>query len=477
MPKESHAEHRVHAFGNDALGHHDAVALAGLIRRGELSAQEVLAAAVARVARLDALGAIATDLTAAPRTSLETDTSSAPFAGVPAFVKDVIDLAGSPSRFGSEAMPTRAADKDEAVTKQLLAEGLVVLGKTCTPEFGFSPTTEFERMPPTRNPWNTAFSAGGSSGGSAALVAAGAVPIAHGNDGGGSIRIPASNTGLFGLKPTRGRWHFGKSAGRLPLRIVSEGILTRSVRDTAHFYAAVEQRRAPRGLPPIGLVEGPSGKRLRIGLVLDSIRGVTSCPETRAAVERMAKVLQRLGHEVFPLVPPVPDFFLDDFKLYWGFIAWTIRRGGKLFVTKDLDTSKLDGLTCGLSAHFERRAYALPLALTRLGGSKVLYRRAFQQMDMVLSPVTTHTAPRLGHLSPAVPFDELFERISRYTAFTPLNNATGAPGMSVPAGFSSDGLPIGAHFSANLGAERTLLELAYELEGELGFPKIDEATP
>jgi amidase len=303
------------------------------------------------------------------------------------------------------------------------------------------------------------------------LVAAGVVPIAHGNDGGGSIRIPASCNGLVGLKPTRGRLKEGEQARRLPVKIISDGVLTRSVRDTAHFLAAAEQHyRHPR-LPPIGLVAGPSGKRLRIGLVLDSIGGHRSCDETRAVVERVAHVLESLGHTVEPMVPPVPEFFIEDFKLYWGFLAFMIRHFGRVLVGQ-IDRERLDGLTQGLSRHFIRRAWRLPLALVRLQGSSLLYRRNFRH-DLVLSPVVGRAVPPVGFFSPEVPFDELFERILQYIAFTPLNNATGSPAIAVPAGFSRAGVPIGAHFSAPHGAERTLLEIAYQLEAELDLPRIE----
>lgn len=466
---------RIHAFGDDVLAHHDAVGLAELLRRRELSPQEVTAAAIARVARVRQLNAVATDCFAEPRASLEVDVSTAPFPGVPTFVKDNVELAGLPTLYGSRAVPSKPAARDEPLTKLLLAQGLVVLGKSCMPEFGFSPTTEFQQTEPTRNPWNPEYSSGGSSGGAAALVASGAVPIAHGNDGGGSIRIPAAHTGLVGLKPTRGRLPFGALSGRLPLRIISEGVLTRTVRDTAHFYAGVEKQYPRRRLLPIGLVEGPGAKRRRIGLVFDSIAGVRSCPDARAAVDRVAHVLERLGHDVVPLVPPVPEFFIEDFKLYWSFLAFMLRTGGRLTTGPGFDASKLDDLTQGLADYFGQRAFRLPLALIRLGGSSWQYAREFRRFDAVLSPVTGQMVPRLGELSPTVPFEELFARILRHTDFTPLNNATGGPGIAVPAGLSSAGLPIGVHLSAAHGDERTLLELAYELEAELGSPRIDDA--
>lgn len=463
---------RVHAFGDDALGRHDGVALAELLRRGEISSQELVAAARARAARINPeLNAIAHPAFEKP---VRESSNAGAFAGVPLFIKDTEDVAGMPTGYGCAALKPQVAGKHSPVTQQLLAQGFVVVGKARLPEFGFSPSTEYEGADPTRNPWNPLYSAGGSSGGPAALVAAGVVPIAHGNDGGGSIRIPASCNGLVGLKPTRGRLRQGDMAQRLPVKIVSDGVLTRSVRDTAHFLAAAEQHYRDPKLPPVGLVAGPSGKRLRIGLVLDSIGGHRSCDETRAVVERVARVLESLGHTVEPFVPPVPEFFIEDFKLYWGLLAFSIQRFGTQLVGP-LDPARLDGLTQGLSRYFVRRSWRLPLALARLQASSLMYRRNFQH-DLVLSPVVGSAVPPLGFLSPQVPFDELFERILKYIAFTPLNNATGSPAIAVPASISRAGVPIGVHFSANHGDERTLLEIAYQLEAELDVPGI-EALP
>jgi len=178
-----------------------------------------------------------------------------------------------------------------------------------------------------------------------------------------------------------------------------------------------------------------------------------------------------------PLDPPVPASLPDDFKLYWGFLAFGMCKAGKLILSKQMQPTQLDGLTRGLADYFASRAYALPLALSRLGASAYVYRRAFRAMDVVLSPVTTEAPPKLGWLNPSVPFDTLFDRIARYTAFTPLNNATGSPAIALPVGLSANGLPIGVHFSATHGDERTLIELAYTLEAELGFTGIESACP
>ncbi|HMJ15089.1 MAG TPA: amidase, partial [Polyangiaceae bacterium] len=359
---------RVHAFTNDALGRHDAVALAELLRRRELSSAEVLDAVAQRARRVDpVLRGIELPLFDRPVRDPRVD-PEAPFLGVPTFLKDNIDVAGLPTRHGSRAVPPASAPKHSVVTEHLLAQGYTIVGKSRLPEFGFSPSTEFEDEEPTRNPWNPEYSSGASSGGSAALVAAGVVPIAHANDGGGSIRIPASCCGLVGLKFTRGRFVEGEAARLMPVRVVTEGLVTRSVRDTAHFVAAVERRCRTRRLRPVGLVEGPSGRRLRIGLIIDSINDNRSCDETRAVVQRVAHVLERLGHHIEPLVPPVLSSFDHDFKLYWGFLAFALSKIGSRTMP-GFDPTRLDGFSKGLARHCRQRLARTPLAIARLRAS------------------------------------------------------------------------------------------------------------
>jgi len=455
---------RLHAFRPDALADHDAVAVADLIRRGQISATEACEAAIARAQSVEMLGGVQFP-------SFETALAQAKhpkpgvFSGVPTFVKDNVDVAGMPTCHGSLAVPHHLAARDGAFAHQYLSQGFVVLGKSRLPEFGFNASTEFMSGDrPTRNPWNTAYSSGASSGGAAALVAAGVVPIAHANDGGGSIRIPAACCGLIGLKPTRGRFIDGESARSLPVNIISEGVVTRSVRDTAHFYAGMEQTWRNERLPAIGLVEGPGTKRLRIGLVYDSINGHPIDAATRAAVERTAKLLEGAGHRLEPMPLTVRPSFPEDFALYWGLLAFSVSRFGRKVIHPSFDATRIDNLSRGLAAMFLRRIACTPLMLFRLSRSRQHYAEIFKQYDAVLTPVLAHAPPKLGYLSPDQPFEELFERLRRYVAFTPLNNAAGSPAIALPMGESPEGLPIGVQLMAAHGAERTLLELAFELE-------------
>ncbi|MEU8617918.1 amidase [Streptomyces sp. NPDC048623] len=468
---------RVHAFRDDALGEHDAVGLAAAIRSGELGAAEVARDAAARVreveARLHAVQVYA-DTPAVSDGGPGGASGSGAFAGVPSFVKDNADRQGLPTGHGSAAFTPRPARQDAPFVRQFLSTGVTVLGKTRLPEFGFSPTTEYDGAEPVRNPWNTGHSAGGSSGGSAALVAAGAVPIAHANDGGGSIRIPSACCGLVGLKPSRGRVVANAQSSRLPLDLVADGVVSRSVRDTAAFLAAAERHWSNPKLPPVGLVEGPSGKRLRIGLLLDSPNGVRPDAATRAAVTDTAKTLEKLGHRVEPVQPVFDPHFTQDFLTYWGLLSFLIGATGRTYGTA-FDRRRMDPLSRGLRSTYLENWRGTPGVLRRLRRTKQAYAAAFRGHDLLMSPVLAHTTPPIGHLSPTVPYPTLVERILAYVAYTPIDNVVGTPSLSLPAAAATDGgLPIGVMFSARPGAERTLLDLAFTLEAERPFRRIQD---
>lgn len=466
------ADERVHAFGEDALGEHDAVALAELVRAGEVSPAELAEAAVARARRVDAeLAPVAYASYGRPRVSAAGDGQA--LFGVPTYLKDNVDLRGMPTGQGSAAFRARPARRDAGFADQFLSTGLTVLGKTRLPEFGLNASTEFAAAEPVRNPWKPSHSPGASSGGSAALVAAGVVPIAHANDGGGSIRIPAACCGLVGLKPTRGRLVANDQGKRLPIDLVTDGVVTRSVRDTAAFFAAAERHHRNPALPPLGLVEGPGERPLRVGLVLDSPVAVTDEP-TRRAVELTAARLEAMGHQVEPVTLPFGEEFSRDFTLYWGYIAFLIAATGKLMLDRGFQARKLDGLTSGLRRSFKREFLRTPGVLRRLRRAEESYAGLFREHDAILSPVLAHVAPPIGYLSPNQEFEQLMDRLTRYVAFTPVNNVTGGPGISLPAGVAENDLPIGVHLSAAHGQERILLELAFALEADRPWRRIQD---
>jgi amidase len=468
------ASTRVHAFGDDALGEDDATALAARLRSGEVSALEVTRAAIERAHKVNPqLNAIVLDRFDAALRDADLPHTGV-FAGIPTFIKDNTDLHGMPTQHGSQAVHAQPAAHDGKFAEQFMAQGFVALGKSRLPEFGFSASTEFMTEAPTRNPWNTGYSSGASSGGAAALVAAGVVPVAHANDGGGSIRIPAACCGLLGLKPSRGRLIDGEAARTLPINVISEGIVARSVRDISNFFAGMEQTWRNPKLPPIGLVNAPGKQRLRIGLVYDSITGHDTDVDTRAAVARTAKLLADLGHHVEEISLPFPPSFADDFTLYWGFLAFMLNSFGPKMVGPGFDASRLDNLTKGLAGYYRKRFYKTPTTFMRLKRLESGYARLFDNFDVMLSPVLAHTTPELGYLSPAQSFESLLARLTQYVAFTPLNNIVGSPAMTLPMGATRQGLPIGVHFSAAYGAERTLLELACEIEQAFSWRRIQD---
>ncbi|WP_323132866.1 amidase [Marinobacter lipolyticus] len=462
----------IHAFQDDALGDHDATALADRIRRGDVSVREVAVAAIDRARQVEPFiqGIVFEAFEQAVHS--EPQPADGFFRGVPTFIKDNMDVAGMPTRHGSAAVPPQAAAKTGAVAEQILAQGYLCLGKSALPEFGFNASTEHAGAPPSRNPWNLAFSTGASSGGSAALVAAGVVPIAHANDGGGSIRIPAACCGLVGLKPSRGRLVDNEAAKALPINIVCDGVVTRSVRDTARFYAEAERHFRNRKLPELGMVKGPSAKPKTIGLVLDSINGHPTDQATRETVEHTARLLESMGHRIVPMDVPIATSFPEDFARYWGMLAFGVKANGRKLMHPGFDKTRVDGLTNGLDRMFRKQFYKLPATLWRLRRSFHEYARAMEGFDAVLTPVLGHTTPEIGYLSPEQDFDQLFDRLTRYVSFTPLANATGAPAIALPMGQSRDNLPVAVHLMGCHGGERTLLELAYALEEAQPWPSL-----
>ena len=469
----------VHAFGDDALGDLDATGVAERLARAEISALEATEAAIDRIERVNPdLNAMASrDFDAARERARRLDRPRGAFGGVPALAKENIHVAGLPMTMGSRALPDRPQRRNGAVARQLLDTGLVLLGTTRMPEFGWTATTERMGGDVTRNPWETDFSAGGSSGGSAALVAAGAVPIAHGNDGGGSIRIPAAICGLVGLKPTRGRLRPEESNETMPVKVVADGVLARSVRDVARFFEAAELTYRNPALPAIGAVPDGPIRRLRIGVTLDSPAAPRSDASTRAAVEQAVQTLVGLGHEVVDHDLGIPRSFRSDFEDYWSLLALGVVTSGRRLFGSDFDAGALDPLTLGLARRAKRRLAKMPLVIARLAASGRAYERSLAALDLVLSPVLCHTTPRIGHLSADLDFARHFERLVAYAGFTPWHNASGAPAISVPAGRTAEGLPVGVMFAARRGEERRLLEIAYEMEAAAPFPRIQDAAP
>jgi amidase len=463
---------RVHAFGDDALGDLDAVGLADALRAGSVGLAEVIEAAIARTEAVNpALNGLAYNGFEQARAA---EPARGFFAGVPTFVKDNVDVAGQPSMHGADAWTPFEARANSVVTEVFLGTGLTSLGKTQLSEFGFSASAEHPRLGPVRNPWDVERTAGASSSGSGAFVAAGVVPIAHANDGGGSIRIPAACNGLVGLKPSRGRLPLDPAHRRMPVGIVANGVLTRSVRDTAAFYREAERSWRNPKLAPVGDVTRPGRRRLTIAVLTRSVQRESS-PEVRELTLKAAALLEELGHRVEHLdEPPVPASFVDDFVLYWGFLAFAQVRGGRRLFGDSFDRTRLDALTLGLERHSGRNLHRLPLAIVRLRRLRRRTAEFFRTYDAVLTPTLADQTPRIGHLAPT-DYRQVMDRLIDWVAFTPLQNVTGEPAISLPLAQSADGMPVGMMLSADLGQESTLLELAYELEEARPWARIHAA--
>ena len=456
----------------DELGRLDATDLAKRISSGEVSAAESIESAITRLEAVEGLlGATVVDRFTEAREDAAV-VLHGPFAGVPTVVKDNTDLAGFPTLQGSRAVAPTPAPANAPIVQLLLGTGAIPIAKSKLPEFGLTSTTESSHGDPARNPWNSEVSTGGSSGGSAALVAAGVVPIGHANDGGGSIRIPAACCGLVGLKPSRGRLPAPADSGSLPIDIAVDGVVTRSVRDTVSFFVSAEQSYRSPDLPRIGAIDRPGSETLRIAMVTERHDGSESHPDNRSAAEAVATTCEELGHQVESIRTPVTQQMADDFLLYWAMLAAALTHTGRWTVGRGFDRRQLEPLTLGLRTHAVKRAHRIPGAIRRLRAATEVYDQLFESYDVVLSPTLSLPPVPLGHLALDLDFEIASERLLEYCAFTPMQNITGDPAISLPLGTSSSGLPIGVQFAADLGDERRLLELALALEEARPWPNV-----
>lgn len=249
----------------------------------------------------------------------------------------------------------------------------------------------------------------------------------------------------------------------MPLRIVHNGVVTRSVRDTAAFYREMERVAANPKLPPVGDITRPGKQRLRIAVCTHSVAREAG-PEVRELTLKTAALLEELGHRVSVIDNPVPHRFMEDFLLYWSFLAFALVRGGPRTFGKSFDRSKLDNLTLGLERHAARNVHRVPLAIARLARVRRITSRTTSTYDVLLTPTLAEVTPRIGHLDPTAEYQQIIDRLVEWVAFTPLQNATGEPSISLPLAESESGLPVGMMFSAAVGHDARLLELAYELE-------------
>lgn len=423
----------------------DAVETRDQIRKKNVSPLEVVEAAILRAEDARGYGAIVATTYDRARSRAREKKGGA-FAGVPSFVKDLAQLRGVETGWGSRGSSGFVSKRTDPFVRRYEELGFVTLGKSSCPELGLTATTEPLGADPCRNPWDRTRSAGGSSGGAACLVALGVVPIAHGSDGGGSIRIPASCCGLVGLKPSRFRMDMAGS-NLLAVNVATDGVLTRTVRDTIAFFEASEAAHPPKHVRPIGDVKGPPKKPLRIGFFTEAPLKTPVDPAVREATEAAARTCEELGHHVEPIACPIDGSVSLDFLKYWGLIAWLQVRTARFMIHAGFDTTKVDPWTLGLTDAFvAHRGDALG-ATWRLRRFATTFEHVMKKYDVLLSPTLAEPPIEIGQLAPDRPFHESNERLTAYCPFTPPYNAAGAPAISLPLGETAEGLPIGVNSS------------------------------
>jgi amidase len=476
----------------------DAHGLADLVRRRDVTPSELLEEAIARAERINPrINAIVAPLyERARQEAAALPPSDAPFCGVPLLLKDLdAELAGVPLTAGSRFLVEYRPARDATLVTRFKKAGAVIFGKTNLPELGITPFTESKLFGPARNPWNLDLSPGGSSGGAAAAVAAGIVPVAHANDGGGSIRIPSSCCGLFGLKPTRGRTPVGPDHTQLWNGYAIAHVISRSVRDSAAMLDAVagpeptSPYAAPPAARPFAAEVGAAPGRLRIALTKTPfVTTVAPHADCAAAADDAARLLADLGHHVEEADLPIDgDAFARDFFVLVcveiaAIVAHAEQGLGRRAGRDDIETNTAIVATIGR----QQTAVQATLARGRLEAMVRATAPVMEKFDLVLSPTLGLPPPGIGALAPrgveAFAHDVLIalhlgfllrlpgvvesavRKVFAFIPFTPLANVSGQPAMSVPLSWNAAGLPIGVQLQARFGDEATLLRLAAQLE-------------
>lgn len=455
----------------------DATATAELVARGDITPDELLDKAIARADALNpTLNAITVRSDDVARRHIAGGLPNGAFTGVPFLLKDLgAEAIDFPTTNGSRLYKGKVHKYDSEIYLRLKKTGLVTFGRTASPEFGIGPVTEAgANGGPTRNPWNTEHTSGGSSGGAAASVAAGIVPVAHGSDGGGSVRIPASNCGLVGFKPTRARLPDGPAAGEGWAGMAIDGLLTRSLRDTARLLdaAAGPDLGAPYHAPPMkGTYEDAMRNRpkgLKIAFHTKTFSGDPVDPACVSAVENTAEVLESLGHHVEPF-----DRIVDIEPMMR---AWTtiVACGTALSVhAKTTDPAKylakLDGVTIGalrLAAEISGADYLSAIETVHAFGRQMA--RHLSDIDVLVTPTMAEPPAKVGRFKPD---NEDFldyrtgpQGVFAYSPFTAAFNASGQPAVSLPLHWTDEDLPVGVHLAASVGDDECLMGLSAELE-------------
>lgn len=457
----------------DEFAHLDATAQAELVATGDATPSELVEASIRRIERLNPeLNAVIHPLFEKARTQAAGPLQEGPFRGVPFLVKDAVcHTEGDPYHVGMRVLKEYGfvADRDTELAKRFRRAGFVFVGKTNTPELAMSVTTEPLAYGATRNPWRLTHSTGGSSGGSAAAVAAGLAPAGHANDMGGSIRVPASFCGLVGLKPTRARGTLAPDFGQYWGPLTHEHVVTRSVRDSAKILDAIagpavgDPYTAPAFSRPLAEELGVPVSGLRIGLVSKHPTAEVDA-ECTAAVTDVGWVLEKLGHHVEE-VPMPGGGRVEQGPWIAAGLARDIAHWSQV-IGRQIELDELEPVNALLARAGQDMTAEAYLAQEE--GAFAWARKAQQPwaegLDVLVTPTAAGPPSSLGHMAPDVPPPELLGRLGRFTLFTMPFNVTGQPALSLPLAESADGLPIGVQFVAATGREDLLIRLASSLE-------------
>jgi amidase len=452
---------------------------ADLVRRGEVTARELVEASLEAIERLNGeINAVVT--LAADRALAEADSvqpgDERPLAGVPVLVKDLLVLTeGIRTTMGMAAMEDWTPSADSAYVRRLRGAGAIIVGKTNTPEMGILPVTEPHRFGPTRNPWDTSRTCGGSSGGSAAAIASGMVSLAHGNDGGGSIRIPASCCGLVGLKPSRGRISLAPEYTEAVAGFAVDGVLSRTVQDTAlaldvlSGYEPGDPYWASPPSAPFAEAPGLDPGRLRVGFTTATTNRAPVDPECERAVSEAVELLESLGHEVEEAMPEAWDDqgYVENFIKVWMAVTEDEIHTYERLKGSPIDRAELEPLTrqmAEIAGSISATDY-----LTALDYLRRMVRRIvafWNRYDILVTPTLAKPPIEIGALEPAEgePPVQMLANSASWVTYTPTFNVSGQPAVSLPIHVSEDGLPVGVQFVGPPEGEELLLSLSAQLE-------------
>jgi amidase len=454
-------------------GNYDAMGLADLVRKKQVSAGELLDEAITRTAKVDPqINAVVVKHYDYAERQIDKGLPDGPFTGVPFLLKDLDILQGTRTTFGASIYQDDVADQTGTLAQRFLNSGVTNFGKSSSPEFGLLPTTESRLHGPTRNPWNLAHSSGGSSGGAGAAVAARILPLAHASDGGGSIRIPASASGVFGLKPTRARNPLGPDRGEGWGGFSCGHVVSISVRDSAAMLDAVHGAEtsslyvAPPPQRPFAEEVGRDPGRLRIAFTDKSPYGDAIDPEIAAAVREIARLLAGLGHHVEERAPVLAaDPAVVMATIVSSNTALNVRlaeqRFGRAMTDQDFEILTL------ASAHNAQKTTATDYVAAQTSAFQIARGLAtfLETCDVFLCPTLCSPPLRIGELnSMSEDLSHMAPILRRYMPATSMFNMSGQPAMSMPLAWNAAGLPLGMMFAARFGDEATLFRLAAQLE-------------